>query len=92
MMCGNEQAAPWCLVLTGNTTAATESEAATLKLPDVAADVFPTIHLSLQEEAARLPHYTFFPPFLDPAISSLACHPRTVHCAPKDNGYEAVSD
>ena len=47
MMCGNEQAAPWCLVLTGNTTAATESEAATLKLPDVAADVFPTIHPSL---------------------------------------------
>ena len=79
MMCGNEQAAPWCLVLTGNTTAATESEAATLKLPDVAADVFPTIHPSLQEEAARLPHNTFFPPFLDPAISSLACHPSTVH-------------
>ena len=78
MMCGNEQAAPWCLVLTGNTTAATESEAATLKLPDVAADVFPTIHPSLQEEAARLPHNTFFPPFLDPAISSLACHPSTV--------------
>ena len=47
MMCGNEQAAPWCLVLTGNTTAATESEAATLKPPDVAADVFPTIHPSL---------------------------------------------
>ena len=47
MMCSNEQAAPWCLVLTGNTTAATESEAATLKLPDVAADVFPTIHPSL---------------------------------------------
>ena len=81
MMCGNGQAAPWCLVLTGNTTAATESEAATLKLPDVAADVFPTIHPSLQEEAARLPHNTFFPPpFLDPAISSLACHPSTVHC------------
>ena len=40
MVCGNEQAAPRCLVLTGNTTAATESEAATLKLPDVAADVF----------------------------------------------------
>ena len=80
MMCGNEQAAPWCLVLTGNTTAATESEAATLKLPDVAADVFPTIHPSLQEEAARLPHNTFFPPFLDPAISSLACHPSTVQC------------
>ena len=47
IMCGNEQAAPWCLVLTGNTPAATESEAATLKLPDVAADVFPTIHPSL---------------------------------------------
>ena len=75
MMCGNEQAAPWCLLLTGNTTAATESEAATLKLPDV----FPTIHPFLKEEAARLPHNTFFPPFLDPAISSLACHPRTVH-------------
>ena len=26
MMCGNEQAAPWCLVLTGNTPAATETE------------------------------------------------------------------
>ena len=39
MMCGNEHAAPWCLVLTGNTTAATESEATTLKLPDGAADV-----------------------------------------------------
>ena len=47
MIRGNEQAAPWCLVLTGNTTAATESEAATLKLPDVTADVFPTIHPSL---------------------------------------------
>ena len=47
MMCGNEQAAPWCLVLTGNTTAATESEAATLKLPVVAADVFPTTPPSL---------------------------------------------
>ena len=73
MMCGNEQAAPWCLVLTGKTTAATESEAATLKLPDVAADVFPTIHPSFQEEAARLRlrlQNTFFPPFLDPAISS----------------------
>ena len=46
MMCGNEQAAPWCLMPTGNTTAATESEAATFKLPDVAADVFPTIHPS----------------------------------------------
>ena len=46
MMCGNEQADPWCLVLTRNTTAATESEAATLKLPDAAADMFPTIHLS----------------------------------------------
>ena len=81
-MCGNEQAAPWCLVLTGNTTAATESEAATLKFPDVAADVFPTIHPFLKEEAARLPQYTFFPPFLDPAISSLACHPSTVHWPP----------
>ena len=47
MMCGNEQAAPWCLVLTGNTTAAIESEAPTPKLPDVAADVFPTIYPSL---------------------------------------------
>ena len=47
MMCGNEQAASQCLVLTGNTTAATESEAATLKLLGVAADVFPTIHSSL---------------------------------------------
>ena len=82
MMCGNEQAAPWCLALTGNTTAATESEAATLKLPDVAADVFPTIQPSLQEEAAWLPHYTFSPPFLNPAISSLACHPRTVQWVP----------
>ena len=44
MIRGNEQAAPWCLVLTGNTTGATESEAETLQLPDVAADVFPTIH------------------------------------------------
>ena len=81
MMCGNEQAAPWCLVLTGNTTAATKSEAATLQLPDVAAEVFPTIHPSLLEEAARLPHNTFFPPFLDPAIFSLACHPSTVQWA-----------
>ena len=80
MMCGNEQAASWYLVLTGNTTAATESEAATLKLPDVAADVFPTIHPSLKEEAARLPHNIFFPPFCDPAIPSLARHPRTVQC------------
>ena len=40
MMCGNEQAAPWCLELTGNTPGATESEAVTLKLLDVAADVF----------------------------------------------------
>ena len=47
MMCSNEQAAPWYLMLTGNTTVATESEAATLKLSDVAADVFPTIHPSL---------------------------------------------
>ena len=39
MMCGNEQAAPWCLVLKGNKTAATESEADTLQLHDVAADV-----------------------------------------------------
>ena len=65
-------------MVTGNTTAATESEAATLKPPDVAADVFPTLHPSLQEEAAQLPHYTPFPPFLDPAISTLACHPSTV--------------
>ena len=41
MMCGNEQAAPWGHGLTGNTTAAT------LKLSDMAADVFPTIHPSL---------------------------------------------
>ena len=47
MMCGNEQAAPLCLVLAGNTTAATESEAATLKLPDVAAVVFSTTPPSL---------------------------------------------
>ena len=80
MMCGNEQAAPWDLVLTGNITASTESEAVTLKLPDVAADVFPTIHPCLSEEAARLPHNTFFPPFLDSAIYSLACHPSTVQC------------
>ena len=83
MMCGNEQAAPWYLKLTGNTTTATESEAATLKLPDVALDVFPTINPYLQEEAAWLPHNTFFPPFLDPAISSLACHPSIVHCPPQ---------
>ena len=71
-MCGNEQAAPWCLVLTGNTTAATKSEAATLKLPDVAADVLPTIHPSLQEEAARLPHNTFFIEFsMSPQYSAL---------------------
>ena len=47
MMCGNEQAVLWYFVLTGNITDATESEAATIKLPDVAADVFPTIPPSL---------------------------------------------
>ena len=47
MMCGNEQAAPWWLVLIGNTTAATESEAANLKLPEVAADEFNTLQTSL---------------------------------------------
>ena len=52
MMCGNEQTAPWCLVLTGNTTAATKSEAATLELPDVAADVFLTSQTSLLDNSA----------------------------------------
>ena len=94
MMCGNEQAASWCLVLTGNTTGATESEAATLKFPDVAVDVFSATSPSLQEEAARLPRHAaqhIFPPFLDPAIYSFACHPRTVHCVPPPLASQSVS-
>ena len=78
-MCGSRAAASWWTVQpTGNTPVATKSEAATLKLPSMAADVFPTSQTSPEVACARLPHSIFFPPFLNLAISSLACHPSTV--------------
>ena len=49
----------------GSTPVATESEAATLKLTAMAADVFPTSQTSLLKEPAQLPNNTFFPPILN---------------------------
>ena len=89
LLCGSRTAASWWTVQPrGKTPAATKSEAAFLELPSMVADVFPTSQTSPEEACARLLHSKFFPPFLNPAISSLACHPRTVQCGGRLEGKE----